>query len=109
MARPKKSEGDMTTRSFRLTVELDAALKDVAAASGQGVTDILVGLVEELVAANRAGIADYRRRQKLFSVKATFAEPTPPKKSARTAKKKKPAAQVTDSPTSEGDVTNAEN
>lgn len=95
MARPKKSEGDMTTRSFRLTVELDAALKDVAAASRQGVTDILVGLVEELVAANRAGIADYRRRQKLFSFKATFAEPTPPKKSARPSKKKKPA-QVAD-------------
>ena len=103
MARPKKSEGDMTTRSFRLTVELDAALKDVAAASGQGVTDILVGLVEELVAANRAGIADYRRRQKLFSFKATFAEP---KKSARPSKKKEKPAQVADSPTSEGDVTN---
>lgn len=105
MGRPKKSEGDMTTRSFRLTVELDAALKDVAAASGQGVTDILVGLVEELVAANRAGIADYRRRQKLFSFKATF-EPPSPKKSARASKKKKPVAQVADSPTGEGDVTN---
>lgn len=85
MARPKKSEAEMTTRSFKLTVELDAALKDVSAACGKTVTDILIGLVEELVAANRAGIADYRRRQKLFSFKATFA--TPPKP-ARPSKKK---------------------
>lgn len=105
MARPKKFQ-DPVTCSFKLERVDMNSLKDFASSCGQDVSDVLLELVTGLVAANKAKI-DRFRRQKNSGVKATFAEPTPPKKSARTSKKK--PAQVTYSPANEGDVTNAEN
>ena len=108
MARPKKfGDTELVGFTFKMPIELKAQLFDYAFSCGQKPCDILVEFVTELVDANKAKI-DRFRRQKDSGVKATFAAPTPPKKPARPSKKN-PAAQVTDSPTSEGDVTNAEN
>lgn len=96
MAKPK---GEPTNvRSFKLPIELDAALKDFAASCGKSVTDILVGLVAELVDANKTHIANFRRNISKAKTVPTFTAPEPPKKSAR-ASKKNSAAPSIESPT----------
>lgn len=86
MAKPK---GEPTNvRSFKLPIELDAALKDFAASCGKSVTDILVGLVAELVDANKTHIANFRRNISKAKTVPTFTTPEPAKKPARASKKK---------------------
>lgn len=103
MARPKKFQ-DPVTCSFKLERVDMNSLKDFASSCGQDVSDVLLELVTGLVAANKERIENFHQN-KNSAVKATFAEPTPPKKSARPSKKKKPAQATS----GEGDVTNAEN
>ena len=106
MARPKKFEGqELVPYTFKMPTELKSLFVDYAFSCGQKPVDILIDLIDGLTTAGAKKIEAYRR-QKNSGVKATFAEPTPSKKSARTAKKKKNPAQVADSPTGEGDVTN---
>ena len=89
-----------------MPTELKALLVDYALSCGQKPVDILIDLIDGLTTAGAKKIEAYRRQKNSGVIKATFAEPTPSKKSARASKKKKPVAQIADSPTGEGDVTN---
>lgn len=94
IGRPKKMD-EAKPITFKLEAELYFSLKDYAASCGQDVSEILREYVEDLIAANKTKIANFRR-QKNKSVRATFATPSkpetsPPKKSAQAPKKKIPA------------------
>lgn len=97
MAKPK---GEPTNvRSFKLPVELDAALKDFAASCGKSVTDILVDVVAKLIDDNKAHIANFRRNIGKAKTIPTFTAPqSEPKKTARSSKKKSAAPPI-ESPT----------
>lgn len=105
MARPKKFEGqELVPYTFKMPTELKALLVDYALSCGQKPVDILIDLIDGLTTAGAKKIEAYRR-QKHSGVKATFDVSATPKP-ARASKKKKPVAQIADSPTGEGDVTN---
>ncbi|MBR3746267.1 MAG: hypothetical protein IKN27_04830 [Selenomonadaceae bacterium] len=85
--------------TFRCTAEQKESIEILASASFTDVTKIMVRLVDEFIAANTERISLFKAQAAVPLNMPMFAEPTPPKKSARTAKKKKNPAQVADSPT----------
>lgn len=95
MARPKKDDSvEMAAINFRCKAELKASLEDLAASCRQDVSAILIELVGELVAANKARIEKFRKAAAKPINKPTCITPSTPKKPARTPRKKKDAAQV---------------
>lgn len=104
----KSTKANVPQITFRCTSEQKESLEILAAASLSDVSAIMVKLVDEFIAANAERISLFKAQAATPLAMPSFKPPTPPKKSARPSKKNL-AAQVTDSPTSEGDVTNAEN
>ena len=101
MARPKKDDSvEMAAINFRCKAELKASLEDLAASCRQDVSAILIELVGELVAANKARIEKFRKAaakpiNKPTCITPSTSETSTLKKPART-QKKKPAAQMDD-------------
>ena len=91
--------------TFRCTSEQKESIEILASASFTDVTKLMVRLVDEFISANAERISLFKAQAAVPLNMPTFAEPTPPKKSARPSKKKKPAQATS----GEGDVTNAEN
>lgn len=99
MARKKDDSVEMAAINFRCEAELKASLEDLAASARKDVSSILIELVSELVAANKARIEEFRKAAATPINKPTFATPSTsetstPKKTARTPRKKKDAAQM---------------
>ena len=94
MAKKKDDSVEMAAINFRCEAELKASLEDLAASCRQDVSTILIELVGELVAANKTRIEEFRKAAATPIIKPTFATPSTPKKSARTPRKKKDAAQM---------------
>ena len=100
MAKKKDESIEMAAINFRCEAELKASLEDLAASARKDVSAILIELVSELVAANKARIEEFRKAAAKPIIKPTFATPskpeTSPPKSARTPRKGKSAAQMDD-------------
>lgn len=98
-------EGDkIVNTSISLPSKLKAELEDLALSQGKTVTQLLIDdYAIDLVAASMQQIRRYRQYKKP-AVAVTIAPLTTPKKSARTPRKKKDAAQVDETVASDGDA-----
>lgn len=94
MAKKKDDSVEMAAINFRCEAELKASLEDLAASAKKDVSAILIELVEELVELNKARIEEFRKAAATPIIKPSTATPSTPKKSARTPRKKKDAAQM---------------